>query len=59
MTANNLIEFFKVLPVEEQYKFMQLAEKSLDTKKIRFPKKKAEILTQREAIQYLITKHFK
>ncbi|HCQ12056.1 hypothetical protein [Flavobacterium sp.] len=59
MTANNLIEFFNVLPAEEQYKFMQLAEKSLEPKKLRFPKKKSETLTQKEAIQYLITNHFK
>jgi hypothetical protein len=59
LTANNLIEFFKVLPVEEQCKFMQLAEKSFESKKLIFPKKKKEILTQSEAIKYLITKHFK
>lgn len=55
MTANNLIEFFNVLPKEEQYKFMGLAEKILEPKKINLSKPKKCVLTEQEAIRHLIT----
>ena len=55
MTANNLIEFFNVLPKEEQYKFMGLAEKILEPKKINQSKPKKCVLTEQEAIRHLIT----
>lgn len=59
MTANNLIEFFNVLPKEEQYKFMGLAEKILEPKKINQSKTKKSVLTEQEAIRYLVTNIFK
>lgn len=59
MTANNLIEFFNVLPKEEQYKFMELAEKLLEPKKINLSKTKKKVLTKEEAIRYLITTVFR
>jgi hypothetical protein len=59
LTANNLIEFFNVLPKEEQYKFMGLAEKILEPKKINRSKPKKCVLSEQEAIQYLVTTIFK
>jgi hypothetical protein len=59
MTADNLIAFFTVLPKEEQYKFMESAEKLLQPKKINQSKTKKNVLSKQEAIQYLITNVFK
>jgi hypothetical protein len=47
LTAANLIEFFKVLPVEEQKIFMGLAEKEVKVNMPKLPKIKNEILTQK------------
>jgi hypothetical protein len=59
LTANNLIGFFNVLPKEEQYKFMLLAEKILEPKKIIQSKVKKCVLSEQEAIRYLTTVVFK
>ena len=59
MTAENLIAFYKVLPLEEQRKFMRLTEKITKPIKINIPKKKKTILSDEEALRYLTTVIFK
>ena len=59
MTANNLIGFFNVLPKDEQYKFMELAKKLLEPKKINQSKPKKSVLSKQDAIRYLVTTVFK
>lgn len=58
MTAENLISFFKVLPLEEQRKFMGFAEKMIEPKKLKFPVKKKPVLTDEDALRYLTSKVF-
>lgn len=58
MTAENLISFFKVLPLDEQRKFMGFAEKMVEPKKVKFPVKKKPVLTFEDAITYLTNKVF-
>ncbi len=59
MTANNLIEFFNVLPQEEQYKFMVLAKNILKPQTTNLSKKKKPVLTKEDAIRYLVQNIFK
>jgi hypothetical protein len=59
LTAENLISFFKVLPLEERRKFMGLAEKLIEPKKVKFPVKKKPVLTDEDALRYLTTVTFK
>ena len=54
LTSNNLIEFFKVLTLEEQNKFMELAHKLTKPKKLNLKISKKPCITQQEAILYLI-----
>lgn len=58
MTAENLISFFKVLPFEEQEKFVGMASKIIEPKKVRLPKQRKQVLTQEEAFRYLTETHF-
>ncbi|MDD3003789.1 hypothetical protein [Flavobacterium sp.] len=58
MTAENLIPFFKVLTLLEQQKFIKLAAVVNTHAKVTSAKKQKAILTEEEAIQFLIAKHF-
>ncbi len=58
MTAENLISFFDVLPFEEQVKFVRLASKKIEPKKVQLPKQRKPVLTQEEAFKYLTENHF-
>jgi hypothetical protein len=59
VTAINLIEFYKVLPLEEQYKFLKLAESCTKPKSIKYSKKEKPVLSDAEALQYLTSVIFK
>jgi hypothetical protein len=59
LTAVNLIAFFKALPKEEQYKFMELTKEMTKPIKINLPKNKKPVLTDEEALRYLTTVIFK
>lgn len=59
MTAENLIAFYKVLPEEEQRKFLGLTKEITKPIKINVPKKKEPVLTNEEALRYLTTVIFK
>jgi hypothetical protein len=56
LTATNLIEFFKVLPKEEQKIFMGLAEKICTP----IAKRKSNaVLTKEQSLDYLLSSTFK
>lgn len=59
MTATNLIEFFKVLPKEEQKIFMGLAEKICTPFATISKRKPNSVLTKEQASDYLLSTTFK
>jgi hypothetical protein len=59
LTATNLIEFFKVLPKEEQKNFMVLAEKITTPIIPKRGNKHSVPLTKEQALQYLLSSTFK
>lgn len=50
--------FFNVLPEVEQQKFIKLAAEVIASLKVTSSKKQMAVLTEEEAMQYLIAKHF-